>query len=139
MAMGMRAAATLLMVASLAACSKQLPPVPEAQYSAKIVGRWSGTVGDEREVMSINPDGTFACLVTQRGFIANTLSQGVTGNVTGSWSISGKTVTLLVNGVKADQPAKATTSSEIVSFDDNKIVLKSDRGGVASFYRTQGS
>jgi hypothetical protein len=128
-------AASLIVVASLAGCAKAPPPIPEAQYSTKIVGRWSGTVGDEREIMSINADGTFDCKISQRGFIANTLSEGVTGSVNGTWRIAGKTVTLMVNDAKNEQVTHVTTLSQIVSFSDNKIVLKSDRGGTAPFYR----
>lgn len=50
--------------------------------------------------MSININGRFVCLLRQRGFIPNMLFPRVTGTISGTWSIAGRTVTLLVDGVE---------------------------------------
>jgi len=60
----------------------------------KTIGRWQGTVGDLKETMSINSDGTFVCQLYRRGFIANTISQDVAGEVRGTWRIGGDLLTL---------------------------------------------
>jgi len=131
-------ARTIAMVAIgayLAACVKSWPAIPEEEYSKKLVGRWQGTVGDEKEIMSININGRFVCLLHQRGFIANMIFPGVTGTISGTWSIAGRTVTLLVDGVEHEHLKNRSASSEIVSFNDREIVLKSARGEVSPFHR----
>src|SRR5664279_1916659 len=77
----------------LASCTNNSPPVSEAEYSAKIVGRWQGTVGHLKETMSIDGDGTFVGQLHPKGFIANTLSQSVTGTIRGTWKITGAIIT----------------------------------------------
>ena len=47
-----RAIAVVVLGFCLASCANKSPPVPEAEYSTKIVGRWQGTVGDLKETMS---------------------------------------------------------------------------------------
>ena len=119
----------------LASCVNNSPPVPEAQYSKKIVGRWQGTVGDVKETMSIDGDGTFVCQVRPMGFIANTLSQGVTGTIRGTWKITGAIITLRITGANNELLGNRIASSTIVAFKENELVLKSDRGETSSFQR----
>jgi hypothetical protein len=69
----------LLLACGLPSCSPDGAPVAEAQYAAKIVGNWQGTVGDTNETISFAADGGFVSQVRPRGFISNTLGQGVTG------------------------------------------------------------
>src|SRR5436190_23774921 len=65
----MRAIVLLLLLAcGLSACSPEGTPVAEAQYSAKIVGDWQGTVGDSKETISFNADGGFVSQVRRQGF-----------------------------------------------------------------------
>ena len=130
--------AVVTLGACLTACAKSWPAIPEAEYSKELVGRWQGTAGDEKEIMSININGRFVCQLHQRGFIANTLSQGVTGTISGTWSIAGRTVTLLVDGVEHEHLKNGSATSEIVSFNNKEIVLKSARGEVSTFYRING-
>ena len=130
--------AVVALAACLVACAKSWPAIPEAEYSKELVGRWQGTVGDEKEIMSINIDGRFVCQLHQRGFIANTLSQGVTGTISGTWNVAGRTVTLSVDGVEHEHLKNGSATSEIVSFNNEEIVLKSARGEVATFYRING-
>ena len=59
-------------------------PVAEAEYSAKIVGNWLGTVGNMKESITFSGSGTFIAQLRPRGFISNTLSQGVTGTIRGT-------------------------------------------------------
>jgi hypothetical protein len=119
----------------LASCTNNPSIVPEAEYSAKIVGRWQGTVGDSKEIMSIDGDGTFVCQLYPTGFIANTLSQGVKGTVHGTWNISGAIITLKITGEKKERLENRLAASTIVAFKKNELILKSDRGGTSPFQR----
>ena len=119
----------------LASCSNNSSIVPEAEYSTNIVGCWQGTVGESKETMTINGDGTFICQLYPTGFIANTLSQGVRGTIRGTWSITGALITLKITGEKNELLENRTTSSKIVSFNNGVLVLKSDLGGTSPFKR----
>jgi len=48
-------------------------PIAEADYSAKIVGNWMGTVGEMKESVTFSSDGTFTSQLRPTGFISNTL------------------------------------------------------------------
>src|SRR5664279_4090261 len=89
---------TIIIIVSgfcLATCTNNLTPVPEGEYSTKIVGSWQGMVGNSKEKMSIKGDGTFNCQIYTMGFIANTLSEKtLPGTVFGTWKITGKTISL---------------------------------------------
>ncbi len=120
-----------------ASCANNSSTVPEAEYSTQIVGRWQGAVGDSKETMSINGDGTFVCQLYPTGFIANTLSQGVKGMVRGTWKISGTVITLRITGEKNERLANATAASTIVAFKKDELELKSDGGGTSPFRRVR--
>ena len=111
--------------------------VPESEYSAKIIGSWQGTVGDMKETMSIKNDSTFVCQIHPRGFIANTLSQSVTGTIIGTWNITGAIITLRITGAKNERLANRVTLSTIITFKKDELVLKSDNGKTSSFIRMQ--
>ena len=130
-----RAIAVVALGFCLASCENNSSAVPEAKYATKIVGRWQGTVGDVKETMSINGDGTFVCQLYPRGFIANTLSQGVSGKISGTWNIRGTLLTLRITGSQNERLANSAASSTIVSFNENLLVLRSDRGETSSFER----
>jgi hypothetical protein len=119
----------------LVSCANNSPIVPEAEYSTKIVGRWQGTVGDMKETMSINGDGTFVCQLYPRGFIANTLSQGVKGTIRGTWTITGAMITLKITGSENETLKNRITSSTIMAFKEDELVLKSDSGEASTFLR----
>jgi len=119
----------------LGACTNNLTPVPVAEYSTKIIGSWQGTVGNSKEMMSINGDNTFICKIHPMGFIANTLSQGVNGTISGTWKITGAILMLSMTGAKNEHLENKRTSSTIVEFKKDKLVLKSDRGETSSFQR----
>jgi hypothetical protein len=130
-----KAIAPVVLGFCLASCANNPSNVPEAEYSTKIVGRWQGTVGDEKETMSIEGDGTFVCQLHPTGFIANTLSQGVTGTVRGTWRITGPILTLRITGSENEHLRNRIASSTIVAFKEEKLVLKSDRGEISPFQR----
>jgi hypothetical protein len=130
-----RALALVVLGASLATCANNSRPVSEADFSTAIVGRWQGTVGDKRETMSIKRDGTFTCRLNQTGFLGNMLYPVVPGTVSGTWIITGNVVTLVITGEKHERLANKSASSVIVSFNENELVLKSDRGETSSFVR----
>jgi len=119
----------------LASCSNNSSIVPEAEYSTNIVGCWQGTVGELKETMTINGDGTFICQLYPTGFIANTLSQGVRGTIRGTWNITGALITLKITGEKNELLENRTASSTIVSFNNGVLVLKSDLGATSPFKR----
>lgn len=122
----------------LASCSNNSSTIPEAEYSTKIVGAWQDTVGDQKETMSINGDGTFVCRVQSTGFIARTLSQGLSGTVYGTWKITGAIITLTISGVENESLTKERiTSSTIVALKEEELVLKSDGGETAPFQRVR--
>jgi len=130
-----RAIAVVVLGFCLASCVNNSTPVPEAEYSTKIVGRWQGTVGDLKETMSIDGDGTFVCQLHPTGFIANTLSQGVTGTIRGTWKITGAIITLRITNAENEVLRNRITSSTIVAFKEDELVLKSDRGETSPFQR----
>ena len=76
-----------------ASCSPNVAAINEAEYSTKIIGNWTGTVGDMKEAISFSANGSFAAHLRQQGFISNTLGQGVTGTIGGTWAIKGKSMT----------------------------------------------
>ena len=122
----------------LASCAKKSTPVALAEYSTSIVGRWQGTVGSSKETMTIDGDGTFVCQIHPMGFLANTLSQSVPGNVGGTWNISGAIITLKITGNKHEHLGDQITSSSIESFKADELTLKSDRGETSTFERMTG-
>jgi hypothetical protein len=111
-------------------------PVAEAEYSAKIVGNWLGTVSAMKEAITFSADGGFVAQLRPRGFISNTLSQGVTGTIRGTWAISGKTITLKITGAEDERVKNSVTSSTILSFNQDKFLVKSAQGETSAFTRT---
>jgi hypothetical protein len=132
-----RAIAVIVLGFCVGSCENNSSTVPEADYSTKIVGRWQGTVGESKELMSINADGTFVCQLYPTGFIANTLSQGVLGTVRGTWKISGAMITLQITGEKKEHLENKIAVSTIVAFKKDEIVLRSDGGGTSPFHRVR--
>ena len=119
----------------LGACTNNLTPVPEAEYSTKIIGSWQGTYGDSKETMSISSDGTFVCKVHSTGFIATTLSQSLPGIISGTWKMTGAVITLSITGAKNERLANRIASSTIESFKVDELVLKSNNGETSLFRR----
>lgn len=110
-------------------------PVAEADYSAKIVGTWLGTVGDMKEFISFSADGSFIAQLRPQGFISNTLYQGVTGTIRGTWVINGKNITLKITGAEDENIKNRMTSSTIMDFNQDEISMKSDQGETSTFQR----
>jgi len=123
----------------LASCAKNSQPIPEAEYSTKIVGRWLGTVGDLKETMSFDGNGTFVCQLYPMGFIANMLFPSATGTVRGTWIITGAVITLAISGVENERLMNKIASSTIMAFKEDELVLKSDRGETSPFQRVGAS
>jgi hypothetical protein len=89
----------------------------------KIVGSWIGTVGNERESMVINGDGTFVCHLQKTGFIASMLYPAPPGTVSGTWAIVGSVMTLTVSGAKNERLENRMSSSVIVAFHEDDIAV----------------
>ncbi len=109
--------------------------VSESDYSAKIIGTWEGTVGDLKEVMVIKSDCTFVCRVRPLGFIANTLSQSLPGTIYGKWLLKGAKIDMEITGEKNERVENSLTSSLIVGFRENSLILKSSGGDSTVFNR----
>ena len=133
--LAIRTLAVVVLGLCLASCANNSPPVSEAEYSTAVVGRWQGAVGDVKETMSIDGDGTFICQLHPMGFIANTLSQSVTGTIRGTWKITGTIITLRITGAESERLRNKTASSTIVTFTKDTLVLKSRRGETLPFHR----
>jgi hypothetical protein len=129
--------AVLILGFCTASCAQHSRPIPESEYSTKIVGRWEGTVGDSKENMSLNGDGTFVCELHSTGFIARTFSPGVTGTIRGTWKITGAVITLRVTSAEKENLRNRITSSTIEAFKGDELVLKSDRGETSPFERVR--
>jgi hypothetical protein len=110
-------------------------PVAEAEYSAKIVGNWLGTVGNMKESITFNGGGSFIAQLRPQGFISNTLSQGVTGTIRGTWAINGKTITLKITSAEDERVNNSVTSSTILAFNQDELSMKSNRGETSTFTR----
>ena len=110
-------------------------PVAEADYSTKIVGNWLGTVGNMKESITFSGDGTFIAQLRPQGFISNTLSQGVTGTIRGTWAINGRTITLKITSAEDERVNNSATSSTILAFNQDELSMKSDRGDTSTFTR----
>ena len=123
----------LLFALGLLSCSPDVP-VTVADYPTKLVGEWQGTVGDMKEAITFNADGTFETYVRPTGFISNTLGQGVTGTIRGRWTIAGNVVTLNVKSAD-ERIINRTTTSTIEKFKQSEIVVKSSNGTVSTFVR----
>ena len=132
-----RAIAVAVLGFCLASCANKSATVPEAEYATTIVGHWQGTVGNVKETMSIDGDGTFVCQIHPLGFLANTLSQSRPGKISGTWNITGAIITLKITGEKHEHLGDWITSSTIESFKADELVLKSDRGGTSPFRRVR--
>ena len=125
----------LLALAFGVSSCKPAKPVGETEYSAKIVGNWLGTVGNMKESITFTGDGSFIAQLRPQGFISNTLSQGVTGTIRGTWAINGKTITLKITSAEDERVNNSVTSSTILSFNQDELSMKSDRGETSTFTR----
>ena len=110
-------------------------PVAEAEYGAKIVGNWLGTVGDMKESITFSADGSFIAQLRPQGFISNTLSQGSTGTIRGTWAINGKNITLKITSADDERVKNSVTTSTILAFNQDELSMKSDRGETSTFRR----
>ena len=120
----------------LSSCAREGAPIQEAQYAATIVGDWIGTVGDTKETISFGADGKFVSKVRPGGFINNTLSQGVTGTIHGTWSINSKVITLNISNAENVTLLNRATTGTIESFTRNELVITSSSGETSTFVRT---
>jgi len=126
----------LVLAFCISACTPA-KPVEEAEYSAKIVGNWLGTVGDMKESITFGADGRFIAQVRPEGFISNTLSQGVTGTINGTWAINAKNITLKIISAEDERVINSVTSSTIMAFTSNEVSIKSERGETSTFERAE--
>lgn len=120
---------------SLSGCTR-VEPIAEANYATAIVGEWQGSVGGESETISLRADGSFRAQLRERGFLSNTLSQGVTGTIRGTWTLAGAVVTLTITTAEDARVANATTTSTIVAMSQDELSLRSANGETSVFRRT---
>jgi hypothetical protein len=124
----------LVFVLGVSACTR-VKPVAEADYVAKIVGNWLGTVGDMKESITFSADGSFIAQLRPQGFISDTLSQGITGTIRGSWAINGKTIILKITSAEDVRVKNSVTSSTILAFNEKELTLENDVGKTSTFTR----
>ena len=120
-----------------ASCSPNVTSVKEAEYSTKIVGDWVGTVGDMKETISFSANGSFVSHLRPQGFISNTLGQGVTGTIGGTWAIKGKSITLNITSAEDERVLNKSTASTIETFKPDELVVKSNADGTSTFVRVE--
>jgi hypothetical protein len=125
----------LLFALCLSSCAPDEATIKEAKYASTIVGDWQGTVGDNREGISFSADGKFVSQVRPRGFISNTLGQGITGTIRGTWSINGKIISLRIDSAESETVLNKLTTSTIESFKQNELVVRSSSGETSTFVR----
>jgi hypothetical protein len=125
----------LLFAMVLISCESDGELLGESQYQAALVGDWQGVVGDEKESISFHADGSFSCEEMPTGFISNTLSQGAADTISGTWILRGSVITLAIDSASSEQPMNIATTSTIVSFHENRLVITSDTGQSSSFIR----
>ncbi len=123
-----------ILLMGVSACSP-VTPVVETDYSADILGQWKGTVEGMDESITFREDGQFKALVRPGGFISNTISQGTTGSISGTWAIDGDVITLKITDAVDETVVNHETTSVIQSFNSNKLVLKGDGGETSTFTR----
>jgi hypothetical protein len=126
-----------ILLVCLTACAKIAPPISESDYATNIVGLWQGTVGSSKETMSLDKNGTFVCQLQPTGFISTMIFPTKGGSIRGTWKVTGTAITLDITGEKNERLENNTASSTIVSFKEDELVLKSDRGGTAAFERVR--
>jgi len=88
-----------------------------------------------KESITFNGDGSFIAQLRLQGFISNTLSQGVTGTIRGTWAINGKTITLKITSAEDERVKNSVTSSTILAFNQDEFSIKSERGETSMFTR----
>jgi hypothetical protein len=119
----------------LATCSYNAAAIAESEYSTHIIGTWTGTEGNQKEIISLKPDSTFFCTLSRTGFIASTLSQYHIGNIRGKWQIVGAKIQMQVTGEKNERVENSSAMSTILVFKQDSLVLKSDLGKISVFTR----
>jgi hypothetical protein len=124
----------LALAFGISACTPA-EPVAEVEYGAKIVGNWLGTVGDMKESITFSADGSFIAQLSPQGFLSNTLSEGVTGTINGTWAINGKNISLKITYAEDQRVKNSVTSSTILAFNKDELTIKSDRGETSTFLR----
>ena len=126
----------VVLALGLVGCAPGGAPIEEAQYPVRIVGDWQGKVGDMKETITFNADGKFVSEVRPQGFISNTLSQGVTGTIRGTWAIKNQVITLNITSAEDERLLNKAASSTIMTIKQNELVVKSARGETSTFLRT---
>lgn len=132
----LRISLMLLLALGMIACERDGALLPESQYQTALVGTWQGSVDGDSESISFQADGRFSSEVLPTGFISTTLDQGVAGKVGGAWTLQGKVITLSIDQASGAAPANLATTSTITSFNQNKLVVKSDSGETSIFVRS---
>jgi uncharacterized protein (TIGR03066 family) len=125
----------LLLAWGISSCAPAGAPYAEAEYPARILGTWHGRTADEDETIQFESDGKFVSEVRRAGFISNTLGQGTTRTIRGTWTIAGKIVTMTLDSAVHAYVSDHVTTSTIEQLKPNQLVVKSDQGNVATFLR----
>ncbi len=122
-----------------ASCTVADQPVRDSEYPTALVGTWRGTVGDDKESMTLNADHTFVCRVRPLGFIATMVWPVHPETLNGNWTLNGKSVTLTIAGSDKLHLDTHRTSSTITAFTQRKLTLKNEQGETSVFSRDPAS
>lgn len=124
-----------LLALVLLACERSGEVVAESRYREALVGDWQGTLGKERAIMSFTQDGRFTAQLLRKGFIGRTLGQREPGTIEGTWTLQGNTINLTIVNSDNVKPVNLATTSEIVSFKENELIVRSTDGETSTFIR----
>lgn len=130
-----RVALAVVLALCLSSCERAGAPLPQSQYAQALPGEWQGSVGGAQESIHLAADGSFRAQVQSGGFIGTTLGQGSAGTLRGSWTLQGASITLAVDQASGERPADSSTTSTIVSFNQNQLVLEDAAGALTTFDR----
>ncbi len=122
----------LLLICYLQSCTSSTP-IPENEFSQAIVGEWLGTVGNMKESIKFKNDGTYIATLHPSGFLYNTIPDGITGTVSGTWSITGQIITLKITDTEKENVINTETKSTILEFYKGEIILKDEKGEKTTF------
>jgi hypothetical protein len=64
-----------------------------------------------------------------------TLGQGITGTIRGTWTITGNVITLNIDGAENENVLNKTTRSTIERFKQNELVVRSSSGETSTFVK----
>jgi hypothetical protein len=135
MSMIRRAFLGLLFAAVLASCSSDAPPVPEADYPARLFGGYCLSLVSHRALPFATERTADEPPLPNLRHKRSVRVKCVTDRVRGTWAINGKVITLKVSDAEDVRLLSKTITSTIESFKPKEFVVKNERGDTSTFGR----